>query len=97
MKKVIVTVGCRPDCIKMMPLVKELKKRKDEWPDYDLEIMKPGQSLFDITSNILGKIQKALEEIKPDVVLVHGDTSTAFVTALACYYMQIPIEQIEVG
>ena len=68
-----------------------------ERPDYDLEIMKPGQSLFDITTNILNKIQKAMEEIKPDVVLVHGDTSTAFVTALACYYMQIPVGHVEAG
>lgn len=119
-KKVVVTVGCRPDCIKMMPLVKELKKRDGietillstgqhrqmldqvfdvfgEKPDYDLEIMKPGQSLFDITTNILNKVQKALEEIKPDVVLVHGDTSTAFVTALACFYMQIPVGHVEAG
>ena len=119
-KRVVVTVGCRPDCIKMMPLVKELKKRKGietillstgqhrqmldqvfdvfgEKPDYDLEIMKPGQSLFDITTNILNKIQKAMEEIKPDVVLVHGDTSTAFVTALACFYMQIPVGHVEAG
>jgi UDP-N-acetylglucosamine 2-epimerase (non-hydrolysing) len=119
-KRVVVTVGCRPDCIKMMPLVKELKKRKGievillstgqhrqmldqvfevfgERPNYDMEIMKPGQSLFDITTNILNKIQEAMKEIKPDIVLVHGDTSTAFVTALSCFYLQIPVGHVEAG
>ena len=56
-------------------------------PDYDLSIMKEKQTLFDITSNILLSIKSVLEEVKPDVVLVHGDTSTTFVTALACFYM----------
>ena len=55
-------------------------------PDFDLSIMKDGQTLFDITTTILNRIEMVLEEQKPDVVLVHGDTSTAFVTALACYY-----------
>lgn len=101
MKKIVVTVGCRPDCIKMMPLVKELRGRKDletillstgqhrqmldqvfevfgEKPDYDLAVMKQGQTLFDITTCILERVKPVLEEIRPDVVLVHGDTSTAF-------------------
>ena len=52
-------------------------------PDYDLSIMKDRQTLFDITTNILDRIKAVLEEVKPDVVLVHGDTSTTFVTALA--------------
>ena len=56
-------------------------------PDYDLSIMRAKQSLFDVTINILGKIKDVLEEVKPDVVLVHGDTSTAFSTALASFYM----------
>ena len=60
-------------------------------PDYDLSIMKDRQTLFDVTTNILDKIKGVLEEVKPDVVLVHGDTSTTFVTALACFYMQIPV------
>ena len=51
-------------------------------PDYDLDIMKDRQTLFDITTNILNGIKAVLEEVKPDVVLVHGDTSTTFVTAL---------------
>lgn len=119
-KKIIITVGCRPDCIKMMPLFKELKKRPGtevlllstgqhkqmidqvfdvfgEKPDYDLAIMKKDQTLFDITKNILDGIKGVLEKEKPDIVLVHGDTSTAFVTALACFYLQIPVGHVEAG
>ena len=66
-------------------------------PDYDLSIMKDKQTLFDITTGILLKVKAVLEESKPDVVLVHGDTSTTFVTALACYYLQIPVGHVEAG
>ncbi|MBE5942925.1 MAG: UDP-N-acetylglucosamine 2-epimerase (non-hydrolyzing) [Lachnospiraceae bacterium] len=66
-------------------------------PDYDLSIMKAGQTLFDITTNILNRIGPVLDEVKPDVVLVHGDTSTTFVTALACFYKQIAIGHVEAG
>lgn len=66
-------------------------------PNYDLSIMKDMQTLFDITTNILNRIKAVLEEVKPDVVLVHGDTSTTFVTALACFYLQIPIGHVEAG
>lgn len=66
-------------------------------PDYDLSIMKDRQTLFDVTTNILNKIGDVLDEVKPDVVLVHGDTSTTFVTALACYYKQIPVGHVEAG
>ena len=66
-------------------------------PDYDLSIMKDKQTLFDITTNILNKIKSVLEKEQPDVVLVHGDTSTTFVTALACYYFQIPVGHVEAG
>ncbi len=66
-------------------------------PDYDLAIMKAGQTLFDITTEILTRIRGVLEEVKPDVVLVHGDTSTTFAAALACYYMQIPVGHVEAG
>lgn len=66
-------------------------------PDYDLHIMKQGQTLFDITTTILNSIKTVLEEVKPDVVLVHGDTSTTFVTALACFYLQIPVGHVEAG
>lgn len=66
-------------------------------PDYDLSIMKDKQTLFDVTVNILERIKSVLETEKPDVVLVHGDTSTTFVTALACFYMQIPVGHVEAG
>lgn len=66
-------------------------------PDYDLSIMKERQTLFDVTTNILNRIKEVLEEVQPDVVLVHGDTSTTFVTALACFYLQIPVGHVEAG
>ena len=120
MKKVMVVFGTRPEAIKMCPLVKELKNRRnletivcvtgqhrqmldqvlqafDVVPDYDLSVMKYKQTLFDVTQNILGKMKAVLEEVKPDVVLVHGDTSTTFVTALAAFYLQIPVGHVEAG
>lgn len=66
-------------------------------PEYNLSIMKDKQTLFDITINILKGIKNILEEVKPDIVLVHGDTSTTFVTALACFYLQIPVGHVEAG
>lgn len=66
-------------------------------PDFDLDIMKDRQDLFDITNNILSGIKGILEAVKPDVVLVHGDTSTTFVTSLACFYLQIPVGHVEAG
>lgn len=69
----------------------------DVTPDYDLSIMKDKQTLFDVTTNILNTIREVLEKEKPDVVLVHGDTSTTFVTALACFYLQIPVGHVEAG
>lgn len=66
-------------------------------PDYDLSIMKQRQTLFDVTVNILQSIKEVLEKEKPNVVLVHGDTSTTFVTALACFYLQIPVGHVEAG
>ena len=120
MKKIMLVFGTRPEAIKMCPLVKELKTRKnvetvvcvtgqhrqmldqvlqafDVKPDYDLSIMKDKQTLFDITTNILNRIKEVLEQEKPNVVLVHGDTSTTFVTALACFYLQIPVGHVEAG
>lgn len=120
MKKVMLVFGTRPEAIKMCPLVKELKARKQIQtvvcvtgqhrqmldqvleafsvvPDYDLSIMKERQTLFDVTTTILERIKEVLEEVRPDVVLVHGDTSTTFVTALACYYLQIPVGHVEAG
>jgi UDP-N-acetylglucosamine 2-epimerase (non-hydrolysing) len=69
----------------------------DVVPDYDLSIMKDKQTLFDITTNILDGIKAVLEEAEPDIVLVHGDTSTTFVTALACFYLKIPVGHVEAG
>ena len=66
-------------------------------PDYDLSVMTANQTLFDITTNILEKIKEVLEKENPDTVLVHGDTSTTFVTALACFYLQIPLGHVEAG
>lgn len=120
MKKIMLVFGTRPEAIKMCPLVKELKSRKNTEtivcvtgqhrqmldqvlnvfnvvPDYDLSIMKDGQTLFEVTINILESIKKVLLNENPDIVLVHGDTSTAFVTALACFYLQIPVGHVEAG
>lgn len=69
----------------------------DVVPDYDLSIMKEKQTLFDVTINILERMKGVLEEVKPDIVLVHGDTSTTFVTALACFYLQIKVGHVEAG
>ena len=66
-------------------------------PDYDLSVMQQRQTLFDVTIHILEKIKQVLEQEQPDVVLVHGDTSTTFVTALACFYLQIPVGHVEAG
>ena len=66
-------------------------------PEYDLSIMKDKQTLFDVTTNILNRIKEVLEKEKPDVVLVHGDTTTTFTTALACFYLQISVGHVEAG
>ncbi len=66
-------------------------------PAYDLSIMKSEQTLFDITMYILAGMKQILEKEKPDIVLVHGDTSTTFVTALSCFYLQIPVGHVEAG
>lgn len=120
MKKVMLVFGTRPEAIKMCPLVKELKTRKnietivcvtgqhremlkqvldcfEVVPDYNLDIMQDKQTLFDVTTNIINKMRNVLEKVKPDVVLVHGDTSTTFVTSLCAFYMQIPVGHVEAG
>lgn len=66
-------------------------------PEYDLAIMKDNQTLFDVTLNILSKIKPILEQEKPDIVLVHGDTTTTFSVSLACYYLKIKIGHVEAG
>ena len=120
MKKVMLVFGTRPEAIKMCPLVKELKNRKnietkvcvsgqhremlqqvldcfEVVPDYNLDIMQDKQTLFDITTNIISKIKPVLEKERPDVILVHGDTTTTFVTSLCAFYMQIPVGHVEAG
>lgn len=69
----------------------------DITPDYDLNLMKQGQTLFDVTTAILNNIQPVLDEVHPDVVLVHGDTTTTFATSLACFYKQIAVGHVEAG
>ena len=66
-------------------------------PDYDLDIMKPGQDLFDITSNVLSGVKKVLQIEVPDIVLVHGDTTTSMATAMAAFYLKIPVGHVEAG
>lgn len=66
-------------------------------PDHDLHVMKPGQTLFDVTCDVLKGMKPVLEAEQPDAVLVHGDTSTSFAAALACFYLQIPVGHVEAG
>lgn len=112
--------GTRPEAIKMAPLVKELKTRKnietivcvtaqhrqmldqvlkvfDIVPDYDLDIMKQGQTLSQITSRVLLGIEEVIKIAKPDIILVHGDTSTTYAGALAAFYNQVKIGHVEAG
>lgn len=120
MIKVMTVFGTRPEAIKMAPLVKELKSRKeiecivcvtaqhrqmldqvltifDIVPDYDLNIMKKGQTLGDITSRALTGLQDVILKEKPNIVLVHGDTTTTFAGALAAFYTQTDIGHVEAG
>ncbi|MGL4697326.1 non-hydrolyzing UDP-N-acetylglucosamine 2-epimerase [Enterococcus larvae] len=78
-------------------MLDQVLKVFDVKPDYDLSVMKANQTLFDVTSAILLNIKKVLELEKPDVVLVHGDTTTTFATGLACFYLQIPVGHVEAG
>lgn len=78
-------------------MLDQVLKTFDVTPDYDLNIMKDRQTLFDITTNILNSMKEVLEKEQPDVVLVHGDTSTTFVTALACFYLRISVGHVEAG
>ena len=66
-------------------------------PDYNLSVMVENQSLFDITDKVLAGIRDVLIKAKPDLVLVHGDTTTAFATALACFYLKVPVGHVEAG
>ena len=120
MIKVMTIFGTRPETIKMAPVVKELKRRRqiktvvcvtaqhrqmldqvldafELVPDYDLDIMKQGQTLSDITTKVLKGLEDVMEKEKPDIVLVHGDTTTTFAGALAAFYHQIPVGHVEAG
>ena len=66
-------------------------------PDYDLNLMKPGQDLYDITSNVLLGLKGVLSEFKPDIMLVHGDTTTTSSASLAAFYQQIKVGHVEAG
>ncbi len=78
-------------------MLDQVLKVFDVVPDYDLSIMKKNQTLFDITINVLEKIREIISDVNPDIVLVHGDTSTTFATALASFYMGIPVGHVEAG
>ncbi|WP_337841074.1 UDP-N-acetylglucosamine 2-epimerase (non-hydrolyzing) [Rheinheimera sp.] len=78
-------------------MLDQVLKLFDIQPDYDLAIMKAGQDLYDVTTSILLNIKPVLREFKPDIVLVHGDTSTTFAAALACYYEKIAVGHVEAG
>ena len=118
--KVMTIFGTRPEAIKMAPLVKELKSRKEIEcivcvtaqhrqmldqvlevfnikPDYDLNIMSQGQTLSDITSKALKGLEQVIKKVKPNIVLVHGDTTTTFAGALAAFYNQVDIGHVEAG
>lgn len=120
MKKILLAFGTRPEAIKMCPLVRELRTRREirtvvcvtgqhremldqilatfsVVPDYDLSVMKDAQTLFDVTAGVLNGMKSVLETEKPDIVLVQGDTTTAFAAALAAYYLRIPVGHVEAG
>ena len=118
--RIMSVFGTRPEAIKMAPLVKELKSRKeieslccvtaqhrqmldsvmevfDLKADCDLDIMTPRQTLSTITSKCLLGMDGAIEQLKPDMILVHGDTSTTFAGALSAFYHQVPVGHVEAG
>lgn len=78
-------------------MLDQVLKIFDIQPDYDLNIMKQGQDLYDVTARVLTGMREVLKEVKPDVVLVHGDTTTSMATALAAFYQQIPVGHVEAG
>jgi len=78
-------------------MLKQVLDAFDVQPDFDLAIMQSGQTLFDITTKVINGMKSILEQAQPDVVLVHGDTSTTFAAALACFYLQIPVGHVEAG
>ena len=120
MVKVMTIFGTRPEAIKMAPIVKELKSRKevecivcvtaqhrqmldqvlhvfDIKPEYDLDIMKQGQTLSDITSRVLLGLEEVIKKERPDIILVHGDTTTTLAGSMAAFYNQVKIGHVEAG
>lgn len=122
MKKpiVLVVLGTRPEVIKLAPVVRALRERRDLTtrlcvtaqhrqmldlmlsnfdlrPDYDLDLMQKNQSLGDFSSRALPRLQRVLRQVQPDFVLVQGDTTTAFITALAAFYERVPVGHVEAG
>jgi len=120
-KKILIVFGTRPEAIKMVPIINELKNYTDVFeskvcvtaqhrelldqvlyffkvvPDFDLNLMQKNQTLHELTSRIILSVTQVLEDFKPDLILVHGDTTTAMASALAAYYKQIDIAHIEAG
>ncbi|OKH17564.1 non-hydrolyzing UDP-N-acetylglucosamine 2-epimerase [[Limnothrix rosea] IAM M-220] len=120
MPSVCITLGTRPEAIKLAPVIRQFRQAADfetsviltgqhremvdqvmQWfdltADFDLEIMQPGQTLSDITCRSVDGLQKIYRELSPDIVLVQGDTTTAFAAALAAFYQQIPVGHVEAG
>jgi UDP-N-acetylglucosamine 2-epimerase (non-hydrolysing) len=118
--KIAVIFGTRPEAIKLAPVIKELKKDKNNQIsvcstgqhremlkqvldifslkiDYDLDLMKKNQDLFDITTNALKKLKSTFNDLQPDLIIVQGDTTTAFVASLAAYYCKIKVAHVEAG
>ena len=117
-KKFLIVFGTRPEALKLIPLIRELKKEFivkicitsqhkellkqvlnlfDIKVDYDLDLMKKNQTLYDITANILLKLQSVLDDFQPNYVVVHGDTTTTFSASLASFYKKIDVIHIEAG
>jgi len=90
-KTVVCVTGQHREMLDQVLQIFEIK------PDYDLNIMKQGQDLYDVTSRVLVGLRDVLKEVQPDVVLVHGDTTTSTASALAAFYQQIPVAHIEAG
>ncbi|WP_321802406.1 non-hydrolyzing UDP-N-acetylglucosamine 2-epimerase [Burkholderia sp. BCC1993] len=120
MKKILLVFGTRPEAIKMAPLVRALKARKDVdarvcvtaqhremldqvltlfdiKPDYDLNLMRQSQTLTDVTTGILQAIGTVFDDLRPDVVLVHGDTTTTLAVSIAAFYRYLPVGHVEAG
>ena len=121
MLRIMILIGTRPECIKMLSLIKEMKRHQDKIqlivcitaqhrkmlddillefsiiPDFDLEVMEPNQTLSSLTSRLFEKIDKVIIQTIPDIVIVQGDTTTAFVGAICAFYNNCQIAHVEAG